>query len=189
MSSNRPPVRPATGPRHEYARDVVERVIDLYKAGATLMETGFSAGMSHTTVRKLLRQNGVDIRSKSGRPEKSLSERFFAKVDQNGPVPAHCPELGPCHVWTGARRQGVAALQVDGRNTIAARVAWFLETGAWPTLCVLHKCDGGDRGCVRFGHLFEGTRLDNNRDRSRKGRTATGNRAAWLERRRLEGGT
>jgi hypothetical protein len=32
----------------------------------------------------------------------SLPERFWKKVDKNGPVPAHRPELGPCWLWTGA---------------------------------------------------------------------------------------
>jgi hypothetical protein len=27
-------------------------------------------------------------------------ERFWSKVDRNGPVPEHRPELGPCWVWT-----------------------------------------------------------------------------------------
>jgi hypothetical protein len=30
---------------------------------------------------------------------KTLEERFWEKVDKNGPVPAHRPELGPCWVW------------------------------------------------------------------------------------------
>ena|ERR1700694_1946906 len=28
--------------------------------------------------------------------------RFWLKVNQNGPVPEHRPELGPCWVWTAA---------------------------------------------------------------------------------------
>ena len=32
-----------------------------------------------------------------------LEDRFWAKVDKNGPVPAHRPELGPCWIWTAAR--------------------------------------------------------------------------------------
>lgn len=26
---------------------------------------------------------------------------FWPKVDLNGPIPEHRPELGPCWVWTG----------------------------------------------------------------------------------------
>lgn len=30
-----------------------------------------------------------------------LPKRFWKKVDKNGPVPAHRPDLGPCHLWMG----------------------------------------------------------------------------------------
>lgn len=29
-------------------------------------------------------------------------ERFWAKVNKEGSVPEHCPEIGPCWTWTGA---------------------------------------------------------------------------------------
>lgn len=28
-------------------------------------------------------------------------QRFWAKVDKNGPIPAEAPDLGPCWIWTG----------------------------------------------------------------------------------------
>src|SRR6478609_5365672 len=31
----------------------------------------------------------------------SFRDRFWKKVDKNGPIPAHRPELGPCWIWTG----------------------------------------------------------------------------------------
>lgn len=31
-----------------------------------------------------------------------ILERFWSKVDKNGPVPAHRPDLGPCWIWKGA---------------------------------------------------------------------------------------
>lgn len=34
--------------------------------------------------------------------EKALA-RFWSKVDKNGPIPAHRPELGPCWMWTAGR--------------------------------------------------------------------------------------
>jgi hypothetical protein len=100
-----------------------------------------------------------------------LRERFASYVNKNGPIPAHCPEIGPCHVWTGGRNaNGYGMLAVDGRAEIAARVAWFLVHGRWPAPCALHKCDGGGLGCVRADHLFEGTRADNIADMTAKGR-------------------
>lgn len=108
---------------------------------------------------------------------KSLAEAFWSKVNKNGPVPSHCPELGPCWLWTAAFfKSGYGALGVnldDMKTTTSAhRVAWFLETGKWPDPCALHKCD--NRACVRFSHLFEGTVRDNNADMKEKGRLNPG---------------
>lgn len=98
--------------------------------------------------------------------------RFFAKVDCNGPVPAHCPELGQCHIWTGCREaNGYGRLRFRKKGEYAHRMAWFLAHGRWPDPCALHKCDGGPLGCVRIDHLFEGTKADNSQDMAEKGRT------------------
>lgn len=32
--------------------------------------------------------------------DSTLEIRFWKKIDRNGPIPAHCPELGPCWIWT-----------------------------------------------------------------------------------------
>jgi hypothetical protein len=44
----------------------------------------------------------------------TLEQRFWIKVDKNGPVPAHRPDLGPCWVWTGATAEGYGVIQIDG---------------------------------------------------------------------------
>jgi hypothetical protein len=95
-----------------------------------------------------------------------LSVRFEAKVDRS-------PGLGPngdCHLWTAALNHwGYGKCSVSrSRWDRAHRVAWFLATGAWPTMQVLHHCD--TPACVRFEHLFLGTQADNMTDMSRKGR-------------------
>lgn len=62
----------------------------------------------------------------------------------------------------GARGQG---------NVLAHRVMWEWLMGPVPKgMCVLHHCDNPP--CVRLGHLFLGTRADNNRDMWAKGRGA-----------------
>ena len=99
-----------------------------------------------------------------------LSERFWSKVNREGPIPEHRPELGPCWVWTYSRDQkGYGHFGALKRKvTRAHRVAWFLEHGSWPQPCALHKCD--NRACVRPDHLFEGDNADNMRDMVAKGR-------------------
>ena len=55
------------------------------------------------------------------------------------------------------------------------RTAWELANGAIPgKLHVLHDCD--NPVCCNPKHLFLGTQVDNNKDRDRKGRTASGDR-------------
>lgn len=99
-------------------------------------------------------------------------ERFWKKVDKNGPTPR--PDLGQCWVWTaGCFTQGYGqfCISIDGKrkNWKAHRVSWKLEVGDVPEgLCVLHKCD--NRPCVRPSHLFLGTHKDNSLDCISKGR-------------------
>jgi hypothetical protein len=96
-------------------------------------------------------------------------ERFFAKVDRNGPVPAHRPELGPCHVWTASRKRfGHGQFWFMGEMQLAHRVSFFFAHGRWPEPCACHHCD--NPGCVNDGHLFEGSKSDNNADAMAKGR-------------------
>lgn len=104
---------------------------------------------------------------------KTLAARFWPKVNKDGPTIVAA--LGPCWVWAGARdRNGYGLIYVARMARSASRTVWFLETGEWPDLFVLHKCDGGPLGCVRPSHLFLGTNADNIADMLRKGRSARG---------------
>lgn len=101
------------------------------------------------------------------------SERFFANVDKNGPIPPHRPELGPCHVWTGfIRPDGYGHFRFRGKMQLVHRVAFFLAHGRWPEPCGCHHCD--NRACCNEAHIFEGSVASNNADMLAKGRHVCG---------------
>jgi hypothetical protein len=94
-------------------------------------------------------------------------------VNRNGPIPAHRPDLGPCHEWTSSksdRGYGLFAIGGTHHNQKAHRVAFWLEHGRWPEPAALHLCD--NRPCVNPAHLAEGTQRDNLADMRAKGRAA-----------------
>jgi HNH endonuclease len=104
----------------------------------------------------------------------TFDERFWAKVDKNGPVPAHRPELGPCWIWTAGLGNGYGKILArkqngKGRFIDAHRASYLLNIGPIPDgELVCHKCD--NKRCVRPDHLFPGTYGDNFRDCIAKGR-------------------
>ena len=108
----------------------------------------------------------------------SLRERFWAKVDKNGPIVR--PELGPCWLWTaGLNGSGYGQITVkinEGiwRPLAAHRVSYALAYGDPPPdqPWTLHHCDV--RRCVRPDHLFAGVRLDNIADAVSKQRHSHG---------------
>lgn len=102
---------------------------------------------------------------------KFTTEQFFAKVNPNGPTPAHRPDLGPCHVWLGYRMPepwSYGRLGFQGRYVLAHRLAFYLAHGRWPEPNACHHCD--NPSCVNPAHLFEGSHQDNVDDRETKGR-------------------
>ena len=82
-------------------------------------------------------------------------ERFWPKVDKNGPVPDYAPQLGPCWLWLAAKhhqgRYGVFTL-ARGRQVQAHRFSYETLVGPVPAGLVLdHLCRV--RHCVRPDHL------------------------------------
>lgn len=102
--------------------------------------------------------------------------RFWPKVNKNGPIPAHKPELGPCWIWiAGVNGNGYGCLAArfnKSRGVMISthRASWIIANKKQVPngLHVLHHCD--TPRCIRPVHLFIGTDADNSADKIQKGR-------------------
>jgi hypothetical protein len=91
-------------------------------------------------------------------------ERFWLKVDKNGPIPEYRPDLGPCWLWTAGTIRGYGRFCVgpERRNVFAHRYAYELLVGPIPAgLDMDHLCRVP--ACVRPSHLEPVTHQENNR--------------------------
>ncbi len=117
--------------------------------------------------------NGI-IYGKKRAPRKwkggSGEERFWDKVNKNGPVPEHCPEIENCWVWTGCTmKNGYGHLRYLDRDWLAHHFIFFVEGCDIPNgMIVCHSCD--NPSCVRWSHLWLGTHKENMRDCMSKSR-------------------
>jgi hypothetical protein len=101
--------------------------------------------------------------------KRPLAERFWEKVDKNGPIPsAKAVRIHPdiegqcCWEWTASTAHGYGLIGDAGKTVGVHIVSVYLLTGQWPTKEICHKCD--NTKCVRPSHLFEGTHQENMRD-------------------------
>lgn len=106
-------------------------------------------------------------------------ERFWSRVDKNGPLPAHNPSLGRCWLWSRNRsKKGYGYFQIPDPDGIgnarpigAHCFAWSLANGPIPDgLWVLHQCDNPP--CCNPRHLEVGDQSRNMREAWDRGRIA-----------------
>lgn len=106
-----------------------------------------------------------------GPKPKSVEERFWSKVNKNGPS-----IRGMSNCWVFESNHGGGNYGMLGRkegDILAHRLSWELHNGPIPLgLKVLHKCD--NTRCVNPDHLFLGTLQDNMNDMVSKGRSRKG---------------
>jgi len=95
------------------------------------------------------------------RPQISVVERLLAKVDFDGPLPEHHPELGQCWIWTASHyRDGYGAFGVGRKVRAAHIVSYILLIGEVPDgLQLDHLCR--NRGCPNPWHLEPVTHIEN----------------------------
>lgn len=90
-------------------------------------------------------------------------DRFWQRVDVNGPSHPYKPELGRCWDWTGpAHPTGYGNVRSpEGKSNYAHRTSFFLTHGRMPAqgMHVMHSCDRPS--CVNPAHLREGTPQEN----------------------------
>lgn len=83
-----------------------------------------------------------------GVEKRPADERFWEKVDKNGPVPAHRPDLGSCWLWIGhvEPTTGYGRFQVQRKTWNAHHWAYSRFVGEIPKgydrdhLCRVRRC-------------------------------------------------
>lgn len=102
---------------------------------------------------RLRKYGSLELRAKP-----TMEEKFWSRVDKNGPVPSIRPELGSCWLWTGVRRRG--GYGQFGRSSSAYVVSYTLLVGPVPDGLELdHLCR--TPACVNPAHLEPVTHAEN----------------------------
>src|SRR5579863_4334136 len=81
--------------------------------------------------------------------EQKTKSRFWSKVNKEGPIPHHRPELGPCWEWTAHLIDGYGYFNFNKRFLRVHKVSfvWEYEKEVPDGLTLDHLCS--NRKCVR----------------------------------------
>jgi len=89
-------------------------------------------------------RHGDPLAGRANNKQGTAVERFWAKIDKDGPVPDYAPHLGPCWIWTGYITDDGYGGKALG---VPAHVAAYVEiVGPVPDgleldhLCRVHAC-------------------------------------------------
>jgi len=95
-------------------------------------------------------------------PQLSTEERFWSKIEKNS--------SNLCWPWLASKDNfGYGLFNINHKCIRSHRMAWELTYGIiTDQQCILHHCD--NPSCCRPDHLFLGTRTDNSKDKTMKGR-------------------
>lgn len=91
-----------------------------------------------------------DVLKERARP---LSEKFWEKVNKNGPISEYRPDFDPCWLWTAAvNAKGYGIMCVKNGTTMAHRISYNIHLGQVPSgKQIDHLCRV--RNCVNPKHL------------------------------------
>src|SRR6266446_4977936 len=99
-----------------------------------------------------------------------VEERFWSKVNKEGPIHPYDPSLGECWEWIAFRRsEGYGRFSFNRKTEQAHRVSLkLIGVIIPPKILVCHSCDNPP--CVNPKHLFLGSDKDNSNDKVLKNR-------------------
>lgn len=89
-------------------------------------------------------------------------DKFWSRVNKQGPIPGHRPELGPCWVWLGSlNHAGYGRIMVNGKRQMVHCYSYETLMGkSIPSgLVIDHLCR--NRRCINPSHLEPKTRKEN----------------------------
>ncbi len=115
-------------------------------------------GYCNMHYRRLKRHGSLDL------PMRDPQDRFWPKVNKNGPIPSIRSDLGPCWIWEAQSvAEGYGKLSITGGSPAwAHRFAYETRYGVIPKgLHIDHLCMV--RLCVNPDHLEAVTQAENNR--------------------------